>query len=102
MTCRLPLEDRGLGFPSTAELFLLLLLTCGGNTNAPDKILKPGIASKRVQSEIHPDPGYSSRSLKKGLLHGLDSFLVFPQFGIGIGHDEPADIVFLGLLQRFG
>ena len=86
----------------TADLFLLLLRACGGNTKAPDKILKPGIASKRVQSEIHPDPGYSSGSLEEGLLHGLDSLLVLPQFGIGISYDETADIVFLGLLQCFG
>lgn len=87
---------------AVTDLFLLFLRVYGGNTNAPDKILEPGIAAQRVQSEIHPDPGYSSGSLEEGLLHGLDSLFVFPQFGIGIGHEEPANIVFLGLLQCFG
>jgi hypothetical protein len=39
-----------------------------GNSDAADKIQEPGIAAKRVHSGIHPDPRYSSRTLKVRLL----------------------------------
>jgi hypothetical protein len=69
------------------------------NANAADQILKPGVATERIESGIHPDPRYSSRALEVGFLERSKGLFSLAHLGIDRSNDKAADVTLLGLLQ---
>ena len=64
-----------------------------------DHILKPRIASQRIEPGIHPDPRYSSGSLQESLLERIESFLLFAKLRIRSRNKETADVSFFSHIQ---
>jgi len=65
------------------------------NSDAANQILKSGIAAKRIESGIHPDPWESSRALQEGLLQRFHGFFIVTEFYVGSREEEATDVALL-------